>query len=82
MRRQSPAGQQPFRLWQTVQQGGSTGVVADLACSHEEPDRAAVGIGNGMQFGVHAALGSADQAAPLVVRPPFFDRRLVAVRCA
>ncbi len=35
-----------------------------------------------MQFGVHAAFGSADQAAPLIVGPPFFARRLVAVRCA
>jgi hypothetical protein len=33
----------------------------------------------GMQFGVHAALGSTNQTDPLVVRPPFFDRRLFAV---
>jgi hypothetical protein len=35
-----------------------------------------------VQFGVHAASGSADQTASLVVGPPFFDRRLVAVRWA
>ena len=54
-----------------------------LGVPGESPaDRAAIGIGDGVQFGVHAALGSANQAAPLVVRPPFFDHRLVAVRCA
>jgi hypothetical protein len=35
-----------------------------------------------MQLGVQPALRAADQAAPLVVRPPFIHRRLVAVRCA
>ena len=55
------------------------GVIADLACGHEKPDWTAIGIGNGMQLGVHAALRAADQTAPLVARPPFFDRRLVAV---
>ena len=75
-------GQQPLRLWQAAQQGRRTGVVADLAGGHEEADRAALGVGDGMQLGVHAALGSADQTAPLVAGPPFFDRRLVAVRCA
>ena len=48
----------------------------------QETDRPSLSIGDGMQFGVHAALGSTDQAAPLVIGPPFFDRRLVAVRCA
>ena len=44
----------------------------ELAASHEEVDRATVGVGGGVQFGVHATLGSADPAARLVVRPPFF----------
>ena len=66
----------------TLEPGATVNAVADLTGSHEEPDRAAIGIGDGMQLGVHAALGSADQTAPLVARPPFFDRRLVAVRCA
>ncbi|CAM8671106.1 hypothetical protein MCEREM30_00825 [Paracoccaceae bacterium] len=77
----APVGQQPLRLWQAAQQGRRAGIVADLACGHEEADRAAIGLGDGMQIGVHAALGSADQTAPLVACPPFFDRRLVAVRC-
>lgn len=75
-------GEQPFCRWQAIQQGRSTRVVADLACGHEEADRTSIGIGNGVQFGVHAALGPADQTTPLIAWPPFFDRRLVAVRCA
>ena len=71
--------QQPFRRGQTAQQGRRAGVVADLACGHEEADRAAIGIGDGMQLGVHAASRAADQT---VAGSPFFDRRLVAVRCA
>jgi hypothetical protein len=78
----APVGQQPLRLWQTTQQGRRIRIVADLACGHEEADRAAIGIGDGMQLGVHAALCPADQTAVLVAWPPFFDRRLVAVRCA
>lgn len=35
-----------------------------------------------MQLGVHAAPGAADQTAPLVAGFPFFDRKLVALRCA
>ena len=64
------------------QQGRRAGVVADLACSYEEADRAPIGIGYGMQLGVHATPCAADQTAPLVAWPPFFDRRLFAVRCA
>ena len=78
----TPVGQQPLRLWQAAQQRRRAGVIADLACGHEEPDRTTIGIGDGVQLGVHAALGSTDQTAPLVAWPPFFDRRLVAVRCA
>ena len=53
-------------------------MVADLAGGHEEPDRATFRISDGMQLGVHAALGSADLASA----PPFFTHRLEAVRCA
>ena len=75
-------GQQPLRLWQAAQQSRRTRVIADLACCHVEPDRAAIGVGDGVQLGVHTAFGATDQAASLIVGPPFFDRRLVAVRCA
>lgn len=40
------------------------------------------GIRYNVRFGAHPALCSTDQAAPLIARPPFFNRRLVAVRCA
>lgn len=63
--------QQPLRLRQAAQQGRSAGIVADLACGHEEAERAPIGIGGGMQLGVHAALRSADQTAALVFGPPF-----------
>ena len=70
--------EQPLRLWHIVEQRCRTGVVADLARRHEEAQRAAVRIGDGMELGVHAAFGAADQAAEV----PFFTRRLDAVRCA
>jgi hypothetical protein len=54
---QPPVGQQPFDLRQVAKEYGGTHVVTDLACSHEESDRAAIGIGDGMQLGVHAAVG-------------------------
>ena len=38
-----------------AQQGGGTDIIADLPCGHEETDRTAVRIGNGMKLGVHAA---------------------------
>ncbi len=78
----TPVGQQPLRPWRTAQQGRRAGVIADLTCRHEEADRPSLGIRNRMQLGVHATLRAPDQTAPLVVRPSFFDRRLVAVRCA
>ena len=50
----------------------------NLARSYEEAQGTAIGIGDGVQFGVHAAPGSSDQPS----RPPFLTRRLEAVRCA
>ena len=65
----APVGQQPLRGGQTAQQGYRAGVVADLACGHEKPDRAAIGIGDGVQLCVHAAFRSTD----LATAPPFMD---------
>ena len=63
-----------------------TGAAALLGCLPKAEwliaDRASISVGDGMQFGVHAAPGPADQTAPLAVRSPFFDCRLLAVRCA
>ena len=78
----APVGQQPIGGWQAAEQGRSAGIVADLTCGHEEADRSSLCIGDGMQFGIHATFGSADQTTALVIVPPFFDRRLEAVRCA
>jgi hypothetical protein len=55
--------QQPFRRRQAAQQSKRANIVADLACGHDEVDRAAVFISDSMQFGVRTALGS----------PPFFQ---------
>ena len=66
----APAGRQPLRGWQAAQQGRRAGVVTDRTASDEEPDRAAIGIGHGMQFGVHATPGAPDQTpAPLFFTP-------------
>ncbi len=70
--------EQPLRLGQVVEQGCRTGVVADLACGHEEAQGAAVIVGDGMELGVRAAFGAAYQATEI----PFLNRRLEAVRCA
>jgi hypothetical protein len=75
-------GPQPLRLWQAAEDSRSPRPITDWACGHEEADRAAISVGDGMQFCVHAALCAADQTAPLVAGSPFFDRRLVAVGCA
>ncbi len=74
----APVGQQPVRLRQAAQQRRRARVVADLSSGHEEPDRPALRIGDGMQLGVHAPLG----ATYLTRAPPFFTHRLEAVRCA
>ena len=63
----APVGQQPLRLWQIARQGCRTHVVAYFACRHEFDD--------------HPPGTPSDQTAPPVACPPFFDRRLVAVRC-
>lgn len=75
-------GNQPFGSGQTTQECRSAGVVTDLARRHEEPPRAALAVGHGVQLGIQPALGPPDDAATLVVGPPFFARRLEAVRCA
>ena len=62
----SPVCQQSLRFWQAAQQGSRTGVIAALAYRQEEPDQGTIGVGDGMQLGVHAARGAADQTASLV----------------
>ena len=73
-----PISQKPFCLWHVAQQGRSAGVIAHLACGHEELQRPSLGIGDGMELGVQAAFRALDGPSA----PPFFTRRLEAVRCA
>ena len=51
-------------------------VIRGLACGQKHPDRAALRIGQDVQFGVQAALCAPDQPPA----PPFFSARLDAVR--
>jgi hypothetical protein len=46
----APVSQQPFSFGQAAQQRCRTGVVAHLSRRHEEPDRAAFRIGDGVQL--------------------------------
>ena len=73
---------QPVGPRQSVEQGKRAGVVADLAGRQEEADRPPVGVGDRVELGVETALRAPDEAAFLRPEPPFFDRRLEAVRCA
>ena len=59
----------PSSPGQAVQQGRSTGVVADVACCHEEADRTPICMGHGLQLGVHAALGASNQSPDTPLLP-------------
>ena len=74
----APVGQHPFCLRKAAQHGGGTGVIADRTSRDKHADRTALSIGNGMKLRVHAALRAPDQPPT----PPFFTRRLEAVRWA
>ena len=74
----SAIARKPVGGWQAAFQSPCPGVVAPFARGHEEPDRPSDRIRDGMQLRVQAALRSPCQTAT----PPFFDRRLEAVRCA
>ena len=71
----APVREQPICLRQAAQQCCRTSVVAYLSRRHEEPDRAAPGVSDGVQLGIHATLGAPD----LLSTPPFLARRLEAV---
>jgi hypothetical protein len=75
-------GDQPVGLRQSVEQGERAGVVADLSRRQEEPDGASFRIGDGVALGVEPTFRAPDEPARLRPGPPFFARRLEAVRCA
>ena len=75
---QSAITEKPVSSWQTAYQSLGPGVVAALPGGHEEPDRTTDRVGDGMELRVHPALRLPYQQTT----PPFFDRRLEAVRCA
>ena len=51
---------------------------ADLSSGDEQVDRSSLTVADGVQFGVHAALGATNQATT----PPFLTAMLVAARWA
>lgn len=55
--------EQPLRLWQVVGECNRLGLFVDLACGHEEAQRLAFGVGEGVELGVHSAPRASDQAA-------------------
>lgn len=63
------AGNQPVSSRQTARQCRSTGVVADLARRHGEPQSAALCIRDGMQPGAHPARRATDQTPAPIVGP-------------
>lgn len=64
--------EQPIDIRQAVEQHPCADVVADLPGGDEEIEVASLAVADRMQFGVHAALGAANQAAtPPFSRPPF-----------
>jgi len=63
----SSVSEQPFDIRQAAQQGSGADVVADLPCRNEQVERTSPAVADGVQLGIHAALGSANQAAT----PPF-----------
>lgn len=70
--------EQPFDLWQAAQQSSCANVIADLSSGDEQVDWSSLAVTDCVQLGVHAALGSTDQAST----PPFLTAMLVAVRWA
>ena len=69
---------QPPDVWQAAQQSPRADVIAHLSGSDEQIERSPLAVADGVQLGVHAAFGAADQAST----PPFLTAMLVAVRCA
>jgi hypothetical protein len=67
----APVCQQPVCRRQAAHERNRSRVVADLTGGHQEADRATVGVVDGVQFGVYAALYVVNQTAPLVAGAPF-----------
>jgi hypothetical protein len=70
--------EQPIGIRQAAQQCPCPDVIADLTRRDEQVQWPAFAVADGVQLGVHAALGATDQAST----PPFLTPKLVAVRWA
>lgn len=60
----APVGEQPLCPGQAAEGSCRAGLVANLACGHEEADRPPFGIGDSLQFGVHATSGRPSAPTP------------------
>jgi hypothetical protein len=70
--------EQALRLLQIVQQGGYTGIAADLFGRREEVEGAPLRISDRVHFGIHAPFRATNRAPEI----PFLTRSLSAVRWA
>ncbi|SEK47579.1 hypothetical protein SAMN05421666_1298 [Roseovarius nanhaiticus] len=68
----------PCHIRQSAHWRAGTDVFADRICGHGQVSRASLAVADGVQLGVHAALGSANQASAI----SRLTLRLVAVRWA
>ena len=68
--------EQPINHRQAAQQSPCADTIADLTDGDEQVARPAPAVADGMQLGIHAALGPANQAPMLVAGPSDRPRRL------
>lgn len=65
-RRRTVILKEPVDIWQGAQQRPCADVAADLSCGPKRVQRASLTVTDGVHLGVHAALGSANQASSAV----------------
>ena len=56
------ASEQPCHVWQTAQQSSRADVITDLPSGDEQVQRPTLAVADGVQLGVHTALGATDQS--------------------
>lgn len=69
---------QPVDFWEAAEQRPCAGVVANLAGRKEQVERTPLAVEGGVQIGIHAAFGPANQTTA----PTFLAEMPVAVWCA
>ncbi len=72
------AAKQPVDFRQAAQHCPRADLVTDLTGGNEQIKRTPLAVADGVQLGIHTALGAPNQAST----PPFLTPKLEAVRCA